>query len=107
MKKMLVAWLLGGVSLLFSSAGMAQSTAQPSTEKEQQDATVADDQSLNSNGLLVEEIRIQNRLDQVIIQHGENGLSEYYDLRGSSEVYQDGGFAERGLMRRWQLGRKR
>ena len=107
MKKLLKVWLLGGVSLVFLTPGFAQTTTEPAVATDQQKASASDDQLVNPSGLLVEEIRIQNRLDRVVIQHGENGLSEYYDLRDSSEVYQDGGITERGLMRRWQLGRKR
>lgn len=107
MKKLLRAWLLGGASLVFLTPGFAQTATEQAAATDQQKASASDDQMVNPDGLLVEEIRIQNRLDRVVIQHGEDGLSEYYDLRGASEVYQDGGFAERGLMRRWQLGRKR
>lgn len=107
MKKLLRLWLLGGASLVFLTPGFSQTTTEQAVATDQQNASASDDRLVNSSGLLVEEIRIQNRLDRVVIQHGENGLSEYYDLRNSSEVYQDGGITERGLMRRWQLGRKR
>lgn len=55
-------------------------------------------------GLTVEETRYKDRLGNVTIQHGEDGIREYYDLTNTDEIYQDGGLIERGATRTWRLG---
>lgn len=59
----------------------------------------------DDTGLMVEELRYKDRLGKVTIQHGDDGIREYYDLQSNyDEIYQDGELIERGVPRTWRLG---
>lgn len=106
MKKSVLILALGMIPFVFLHPVLAQTSEDPALENDAQKAPVADDNMVDETGIKVKEIRIRNRLDQVIIQRGEGGLSEYYDFGGADEIYQDGSLTERGVLRQWRIGGK-
>ena len=103
--------------LLFSASGLAQTSEaqsglkvppsldQPQSQPQPQplpELTVKEND--DGTGLTVEELRFNDRLGEVTIQHGEGGIREYYDMNRNDEIYQDGSLIDHGAMRSWRLG---
>ena len=110
MKNLTTVLVAGMSAMLLSVSCMAQTTdttetqsglkVPPSLDQPERTIKVNDDDT----GLTVEETRYKDRLGNVTIQHGEDGIREYYDLTNTDEIYQDGGLIERGATRTWRLG---
>ncbi len=106
MKKSKLNLIAGVVFLLAVPLVYAQTTPSSTVDEDTQSAAPAEGQSADSTGLTVEEVRIRDRLDRVVIQHGDDGLSEYYEFNDRDDIYQDGSLTERGVMRQWRIGGK-
>ncbi len=107
MKKLTTVLVAGMSTMLLSVSCVAQTTETQSGLKvppslDQPERTTKYDDG--DTGLTVEETRYKDRLGNVTIQHGEDGIREYYDLTNTDEIYQDGGLIERGATRTWRLG---
>lgn len=107
MNKMIIRVISGAALLAFVNPVIAQTEQGATSKAEQAKAARAKDQAQKSSAITVEEIRIRNRLDRVILQHGENGPSEYYEMGNAKQIFSDGGLTERGVMRRWHFGDKK
>ena len=95
----LFTWLMLGAGL--------PAMAQQAENEQQGDETQSADSSEQADadaGLTVTEIRYKNRLDEVIIEHGESGVREYYDIDDSRTFHQEGSISERGNLRKWRFG---
>ena len=99
--------LLGMISLGAEQAMAQQQVPEEAVDAEKlppvRDQIVVKDAE---TGLNVTEIRYKNRLDEVIVEHGEGGVREYYDFDDARTMHNDGSITERGLLRKWRLGRK-
>lgn len=107
MKKLTTNLVAGVSTMLLSLSCMAQTSetqsglkVPPSLDRPER-VTIQND---GGTGLTVEELRYKDRLGKVTIQHGDDGIREYYDLTNTDEIYQDGELLDRGAMRSWRLG---
>lgn len=110
MKNLVTSLLAGLLTMLLSLSCMAQ-TSETQSESSGVKVPASLDQpervvmpNDGGTGLTVEELRYKDRLGQVTIQHGDDGIRDYYDMTNSDEIYQDGGLVDRGATRYWRLG---